>query len=158
MKNHAQFTPRQAAHRDLCSLIAQLSGRSRRAQRALLEAELVRALERAYEFQLRCAELGTIVAAQKDKLLQAGVDVALAQGAARKRIHELRQEIFALVERCRAFERACEDVLATTADAVAVAPPPLVPSPVAPTSAARADNDPPTERSPRPTVRPEEAS
>jgi hypothetical protein len=156
MKNPAQLTPRQAAHRDLCSLIAQLSGRSRRAQRALLEAELVRALERAYDFQLRCAELGAIVAVQKDKLLQAGVEVALAQGAARKRIHELRQEIFALVERCRAFERACEDVLATTADAVAVAPPSLVP-PAAPTPAADTDDDPPTERSPRPTSRPEEA-
>jgi len=155
MKSPIRMTPRQAAYRDLCSIISQLSGRSRRAQRTLLEAELVRALERAYDFQLRCAELGAALAAQKDRLLGAEIEVALAQGAARQRVQVLRQEVFAVVQHCRAFDGACHELLARTREAVVVEPPPLVaaPSVVAPEDGV--DEQAVTERCPRPCVEPE---
>jgi hypothetical protein len=139
MNTPTRITPRQAAYRELCAIISQLSGRSRRAQRALLEAELVRALERAYDFQLRCAQLGVLVASQKDRLLAADIEVAIVKGAARQRVHGVRQEVYAVIERCRAFEEACRDFVATTQEVVVVEAPPLVVPP--PVEAPRDDVD-----------------
>jgi hypothetical protein len=146
------MTPRQAAYRDLCAIISQLSGRSRRARRALLEAELARALERAYEFQLRCAELGVLVASQKDRLLAADIEIALVNGAARQRIYGARQEVFAVIERCRAFEEACRDFVALTQDMVAVEPPPEVVPPNVDAALYDVDEQAITERCPKPSV------
>ena len=135
MNHPTRMTPRQAAYRDLCAIIAQLSGRSRRAQRALLEAELVRALERSYDFQLRCSLLGATVASQRDKVLGAQIEIAVAQGAGRRHVYGVRQEVFAVVERCRGFQAACMEFLAATKEAALVEPPPVVvtagPSPAA---------------------------
>jgi hypothetical protein len=119
-------TPRRAAYQELCAIIAQLAGRSRRAQRALLEAELVRALERAYDFQLRTADLTATVRAQEDRLTHAAAQVASAKTEARQRIGALRQDVFVVIERCRTFERACRELLATTEPAPVVEPPSLV--------------------------------
>jgi hypothetical protein len=151
MSTPTRITPRQAAYRDLCRIIAQLSGRSRRAQRALLEAELVRALERAYDFQLRCAQLGVLVASQKDRILAADIEVAIAMGAARQRVHGVRQEVFAVIERCRAFAEACREFVAVTQEAVVVEPPPLVVTPPG-APADDVDEEAVTERSPQPSV------
>jgi hypothetical protein len=152
MNTSTRMTPRQAAYRDLFAIIAQLSGRSRRAQRTLLEAELVRALERAYEFQLRCAQLGVLVASQKDKLLSADIEVTVAQGTARQRVHGVRQEVFAVIERCRAFEEVCREFVALTQEAVVVEPPPLVVTPRAGAPQDDADGEAVTERCPKPSV------
>ena len=155
MNTPTRITARQAAYRDLCAIISQLSGRSRRAQRALLEAELVRALERAYDFQLRCAELGALAAAQKDRLLGAEIEVAVAHGAARQRVQAMRQEVFAVVERCRAFENACHELLAMTREAVPVEPPPLVEAAPVVAPDDDVDGQAVTERCPRPSIEPE---
>src|ERR1700722_17039446 len=122
-------TPRQATYRDLCEILSQRSGRSRRAQRALLEAELARAIERAHELQARCSQLSALTAAQKEKLIAADIELALAQGDARQRVHGIRREVRAAVERVRMFEAACCEGLARTEHAAAVAPPPFVSAP-----------------------------
>ena len=149
MNSPTGTTPRQAAYRELCAILAQLSGRSRRARRTLLEAELARALERAHDFQVRCAQLNVVVAAQKDKLLAADIEVALARGEARRDLQAVRREVFAVVERCRSFERICSDLLATICAATAVEPPPLVepPRPGAPVD--EVDEEAITERCPK---------
>jgi hypothetical protein len=152
MNTPTRITARQAAYRDLCAIISQLSGRSRRAQRALLEAELVRALERAYDFQLRCARLGVLVASQNDRILGADIEVAVAKGAARQRVHGVRQEVYAVIERCRAFEEACREFVALTQEVIVVEPPPLVVTPAARAPEDDADGEAVTERSPMPSV------
>jgi hypothetical protein len=109
----------------------------------------VRALERAYDFQLRCAQLGVLVASQKDRILAADIEVAIAMGAARQRINAVRQEVFAVIERCRAFAEACREFVAITQEPVVVEPPPLVVT--APGAAADdVDGEAVTERSPQP--------
>jgi hypothetical protein len=144
-------TPRQAAYRDLCAIITQLAGRSRRAQRAMLETELVRALERAYEFQARSAELVATVRRQEDELAHAAAQVAGARVEVRRRILVLRQEVFAVIERCKAFERSCRELLEATECAVAVEPPALVARPPEATNAAfDPDQEADTERGPAP--------
>jgi hypothetical protein len=148
MNASSRLTPRQAAYRDLCSIIAQLSGRSRRAQRALLEAELARALERAHDFERRCAELGVIVASQRDKVLGAGIRIAVAEGAARQRVQRVRQDVFAVVERCRQFDKSCHDFLEVTREVVTVEPPPVVTAPPAPAPETDVDDEAITERVP----------
>jgi hypothetical protein len=147
MNTPSRMTPRQAAYRDLCAIIAQLSGRSRRAQRSLLETELVRALERAHDFQQRCAQLGATLASQTDKVLGAEIRIAVAEGAARRSVVHVRQEVFAVVERCRAFERDCQDFLAMTVATIAVEPPPLVRPPDTPAQE-EVDDEAVTERVP----------
>ncbi|MGH7296252.1 MAG: hypothetical protein ACRELB_15030, partial [Polyangiaceae bacterium] len=104
MNHPTRMTPRQAAYRDLCAIIAQLSGRSRRAQRSLLETELARALERAYDFQSRCAQLSARVACQQDRVLGAEIEVALERRAARERVQNVRQEVVTVLEACQTFE------------------------------------------------------
>lgn len=146
MNTPPRVTPRQAAYRDLFAIIAQLSGRSRRAQRSLLEAELVRALERAYDFQLRCAQLAALVACQKDKLVAADIEVAVAKAAVRQRVHGLRQEVFSVIERCRAFEAVCQELVAVTQDVVTVDPPPFVVPP--PANDTQEEDEAITERNP----------
>ena len=154
MNSPIATTPRQAAYRELCAILAQLSGRSRRARRALLEAELARALERAHDFQVRCALLGATVASQRDRLLAADIEVAIAKGEARQRMHAVRREVFAVVERSRSFERVCTDLLAATEGAVAVDPPPVVPPP-APAWPDEIDEEAVTERCPKPSATPD---
>ena len=83
-------TPREAAYRDASLILAQLRGRSRRAQRLMLERELVRALERAYVFELR------------DRRLAPKSPVAIEQ---------LRQEVVGLVARCRHLAELCERLI-----------------------------------------------
>jgi len=147
MNSPIRMTPRQAAYRDLCAVIAQMSGRSRRAQRSLLEAELVRALERAYDFQQRCALLSATVASQTDKVLGAEIEIAVAEGAARQRVQAVRQEVLAVVERCQAFEGFCEEFLLATREGH-VEPPPLVVTPSASPEASDVDEEAVTERVP----------
>ena len=130
-----RITPRQAAYRDLCAIIAQMSGRSRRAQRSLLENELARALERAYDFQERCAELSVRVASQQDRVLGAELEIAVARGQARARTEHVRHEVLAVAEACVRFEALCELFLGATQEVATVEPPPLVPS-ASPTGAA----------------------
>jgi hypothetical protein len=139
-------TPRQAAYQDLCAIIAQLAGRSRRAQRALLEAELVRALERAHDFQGRCAALASLVRGQQDRLAYAAAQVTAVKAEARQRIQSLRQEVFAVIERCKSFENACRELLAVTEAAVAVAPPALVVRPAATPASPATSESPPEPR------------
>jgi hypothetical protein len=147
MDHPSRITPRQAAYRDLFAIIAQLGGRSRRAQRALLEAELARALEQAHDFQRRCVELSVAVAALKDRVLGSEVEVAVAEGAARERVHGVRQEVFAVVEHCREFERRCSEFLAMTEDAAVVEDSRATPSHAAP-SPDPVDDEAATERVP----------
>jgi hypothetical protein len=151
MTSSVRETPRQAAYHDLCAVIAQLAGRSRRAQRALLETELARALERAHDFQARSAELAATVRRHEDELAHAAAQVAAAKTEARQRIHALRQEVFAVVERCKAFESSCRELLGATQVDVAVQPPALVVRPpVASDVLADPDEEAITERCPAP--------
>jgi hypothetical protein len=121
-----RITPRQAAYRDLCAIIARMSGRSRRAQRSLLETELAHALERAYDFQERCAELSARVVSQQDRVLGAELEIAIARGEARERVEHVRHEVLAVAEACVRFEALCELFLGATKELAAVEPPPLV--------------------------------
>jgi hypothetical protein len=130
------MTPRQAAYRDLCTIIAQLSGRSRRAQRSLLETALARALERAYDFQSRCAQLSATVASQQDRVLGAEIEIALERRAARERVQNVRQEVVTVLEACQTFEALGELFLSATRERVAVEPPPMVVVAPAPAHAA----------------------
>ena len=103
MKPVVCITPRQAAYRDMGALLGQLRGRSRRAQRVLLEVELVRALERAYAFELRTRQLAARLAEHKGS----PADASHADPDVRQSVETLRREIAVIVERCRRLERVC---------------------------------------------------
>ncbi len=143
-------TPRQAAYEQLCSLIAQLAGRSRRAQRAMLETELLRALERAYELEARLGELAVTARRQESELTYAAAQVASAKAEARQRIMTIRREVFAVLERAKAFERSCRELLGATDSAVCVPPPALVIRPPSEDASSDPDDEAITERCPAP--------
>ena len=152
-------TPRQAAYQDLCAIIAQLAGRSRRAQRAMLETELVRALERAHDFQTRIAGLAALVLDQKDQIGRAASQVTCAKAEARQRVQGLRQEVLAVVDRCVSLEKTCKELLGLTEAVLTVAPPALVlRPPQAPAGTEGADDEAITERCPAPSGAVEEGA
>src|SRR5260221_159137 len=105
-------TAREAAYRDASLILAQLGGRSRRAQRVLLERELVRALERAYAFELRERR----VAPHRDRNVAAyaPTERARLEPTSCASVEQLRQELVVFVERCRHLTAMCERLVSVS--------------------------------------------
>ncbi len=116
------MTPRQAAHRDLSCILAELAGRSRRAQRALLQDHLVRALERAHAAEEERLRFDDASAEQEQRVATAVRELAQIRGECRERMVQIRCQVLSMAEHFHGLESACRAVLPLTTFKLVVDP------------------------------------
>jgi hypothetical protein len=108
------MTPRQAAHQDLSAILAQLAGRSRRAQRAFLEEQLVRALERAHAAEERALSFDDTIEGYEERDAATLRELGQIRAECRERMVQIRCQVVSMAEHFRGLEDACRAVLPLT--------------------------------------------
>lgn len=113
------MTPNQAAHRELCRILADLADHSRRERVAALQTELALALERAHLAEDQRARVEQAALRSKEQLDGAQFELAQIRGECRVRMLEIRSQVVAITEQFWALESACRDAfpLGTLGDA-----------------------------------------